>query len=254
MKLFNPKETSELNKLREENDKLRNTIHQIHIKQEATTDLDKKIIEMTDKLSELSKEEQKIEDFLKESTDEKVAKSNAIFELNKQIEELSKQKNELNDNISTNQKSNNSLTIKQKASEAEIEELGNAITNRKNELTLVEEKLNTLNNNANRLSEEILRAENKIIDLNKQEGEIEQSIIQKEKTIKKIENSIEEKEKTKLKAEYDIDAISQSLLVLGEKKDILTSKLEDITSKIEKAKRGQSGYVCKWVISLLKLD
>jgi chromosome segregation ATPase len=101
MKIFNPKEAPELERLRKENEDLRNTLHKVLSKQETSTDLEKKISDMTERLSEMAKEEQRIEDFLKNTTDDKVEKSKAVFELNKQIGELTQTKEQLEENIAS---------------------------------------------------------------------------------------------------------------------------------------------------------
>ncbi len=120
MKLFNPKETPELERLKQENEELRNTIHQVLNKQNSSTELEQKISEQTTKLSELAKEEERIQDFLKNSTDEKVIKSKSIFELNKQISELAQKKEQLEANIKTIENKNESLLKKHKSNESKL--------------------------------------------------------------------------------------------------------------------------------------
>lgn len=240
MKLFNPKETSELFKLKEENDEFRNTIHQIRARQDDTADLAKKISEMTEKLSELYKEEQRVEDYLKASNDEKVLKSKSIFELKKQIDELTKQKEQLHQSIKINEETNDYLFKKKENTELEINELDKTVSNKKGELSKVEEKLNVLNNNANRLSDEVNRAENKVAELNKTAQELQKTVSENKAKIDNFEKTIEEKEKIQTKVEFDIDALSQSLIVLGEKKEILNLELENLESKIERTKQDHS--------------
>lgn len=237
MKLFNPKETSELDRLRAENDEFRNTIHQIRTRQDNTADLDKNTLAITEKLSELYKEEQRVEEYLKASNDEKVLKSKAIFELNQQIDELSKEKEQLQQNIKINEETNASLIIKKEKSELEITKLEITVSNKRDELSKVEEKLNVLNNNSNRLSDEIIRAENKVAELNKTEQELGKTVSVNKTMIDKFEKTLEEKEKIKMKVEFDIDALSQSLIVLSEKKEILNIELENLESKIERTKQ-----------------
>ncbi len=120
MKLFNPKEASELARLKDENEELRNTVHQMLIKNDGFDTLEKRIAEKTEKLSELSKEEQRIIDFLQNSTDEKVAKSKAVFELNKKIEELTQQQVDLNESVKTISETNESLLAIKEKSENEV--------------------------------------------------------------------------------------------------------------------------------------
>jgi len=236
MKLFNPKEASEITRLKDENDELRNTVHQMLIKQDGFDTLEKRIAEKTEKLSELSKEEQRIIDFLKDSSDEKVAKSKAVFELNNKIEELTQQQVDLNESVKIISENNESLLLIKEKGKNETNFLSTTIEEKKNELVSIEEKLNILNNNANRLTEEILRGESKVENLMKTENELIESIAKNKLQIEEFEKIALEKENIKAKAEIESDTISQSLSILVEKRDALTNELDNINSKLEKTK------------------
>ena len=95
MKIFNPNENNKIDKLRKENEELRNTLHNVLTKYENYEGLEAKVSQMKDKISELAKEELRIEEYLKSTASERAEKSKLIFELNREVGELKKKKSDL---------------------------------------------------------------------------------------------------------------------------------------------------------------
>ncbi|MCK5457527.1 MAG: hypothetical protein KAI45_10415, partial [Melioribacteraceae bacterium] len=98
MKIFNPNENTKIDKLKKENEELRNTLHKVLTRQGDFEDLESKSESMKIRISDLAKEELRIEEYLKTTASEKAEKSKDIFEVNRQINELKKRKEDLESN------------------------------------------------------------------------------------------------------------------------------------------------------------
>lgn len=100
MSLFSSKAKDELDKLIEENDDLKNTLHSFVQKHNSLTDLENKIIEAQNQLIQKSQTVEKEKKKISSLEEEIQTKTNKIDELDKQlaeIDELHKQYNYLND-------------------------------------------------------------------------------------------------------------------------------------------------------------
>jgi len=65
MKIFNPNENTKIDKLKKENEELRNTLHNVLTRQGDFEDLESKSESMKIRVSDLAKEELRIEEYLK---------------------------------------------------------------------------------------------------------------------------------------------------------------------------------------------
>lgn len=237
MKLFNPKEIPELERLKKENSELRNTIHTILSKHDTSSELEEKIIKLTEKLSLLSKEEQRIEDFIKSSTDEKPKE---IFEINKQMSKLSQQKEQLEENVEAIKNSKDILTRKHGTSEARLVKVLPQIEKKDETLIELEGRIDRQNEVANRLKDEIIRGEGRVAELKKTDDELTTQIKESEKKAKELESIINEKEEHKTKVELDSEAAQKSFAVLTNKKEMLANEVVNLESKIKDAKEANN--------------
>lgn len=237
MKLFNPKETPELDRLRIENEELRNTLHKVLSKQDTSTNLEKKIAELTEKLSEMAKEEQRIEDFIKNATDDKVNKSKSLFELNKQISKLAQKKEQLEENIKSVENTNTTLQARKETNLVNLYELTSSIETKEKALIELETKLDKLNKTANRLKDEIIREEGRIGGLKETSSNLTTQINTSKKGVLELEKEIKNKEKLKTKSEFDTEAIEQSIKILEEKKKMILEEVTNLESKIKQTQK-----------------
>ena len=236
MKLFNPKESPELDRLRKENEELKNRLHKILADTNESSELENKISAMTEQLSDMAKEEQRIEDFIKNATDEKVKKSKSVFELNKQIGELAQEKEQLEESINSFENSNSSLEEKQESNKINLSKLTSSIKEKENELSELANKFVTLNGTATRLVEEIKLEETRLGGLKETSSDLTTQIKNDKKKVLGLEKKIEIKGKLKAKTEIEAEAIEQSFKVLDEKKTNRLQEVSDLKTKIEKTK------------------
>jgi len=234
MKLFNPKETPELDRLRIENEELKNTLHEILSRQNESADLENEIFEMTGKLSELAKEEQRIEDFVKTANNEKLNKSKSIFDLNKKISRLAQEKEQIEESIISLQNKSNSALQQEEKNKANLSKLNSTIESKEKELSDLTIELDKLNGTANRLKDEITRQEDRVGGLKETSSDLTDQIKESKKSVLKFEKEIEEKEKLKDKIDVDTETIELSFEILEEKRIMILDEISDLESKIEK--------------------
>jgi len=235
MKFFSPKETPELDKLRKENGELKNRLHKILADNNESTDLENKISEMTIKLSDFAKEEQRIEDFIKNATDEKINKSKSIFDLNKQIGELSQEKEQLEGNIKSIESTNRTLHQKQKTYELNVSDLGTSKKEKEKEITKLDNKFDKLNGTATKLVREIKREEARVGRLIETSTGLTFQIKTSEERVLELEQGIERNEILQAKTEVNTETLKESFNVLEKKKTKFLKEISNIESNMAKS-------------------
>jgi len=240
MKFFNPKETPELDRLKLENEELKNRLHKVLADNDESTDLENKIAQMTEELSNMAKEEQRIEDFIKNATDEKVNKSKSVFDLNKRIGELAQEKEQLEENIKTLENKNSTLLQKQETYENNHSNLTSSIKEKENLLSELNSKFVKLNETATKLVQEIKREEVRVGGLIETSTGLTSQIKTNDKKVLELKEEIERNKILQANTEVNTETLQKSFKVLGKKKTKLLKEVSNLESKTKKSKEEHS--------------
>jgi len=236
MGIFNQKDNQEIERLKEENEELRNTLHNVLSKHKNFEELEKKIEAEKMKLSEMAKEEQRIEDFLENTSSDKVSKSNLIFELTKQIGDLTKSKEQLGFEAKTLEETLKKLDDKRREYEVNIKLLLVDLEKREAEVELFDNNINELTQANTKLNEELSLQEGKVESLRNTSNDLLEQIETFEQRLLTTDERITEKESIQKKIEVEVELLTNNLEELKDETDALSHKVEE-QKKIEEEKR-----------------
>ena len=236
MGIFNQKDNQEIERLKEENEELRNTLHNVLSKHKNFEELENKIEAEKMKLSEMAKEEQRIEDFLENTSSDKVSKSKLIFDLTKQIGDLTKSKEQLGFEAKTLEETLKKLDDKRREYEVNIKLLLVDLEKREAEVELYDNNINELTQANKKLNEELSLQEGKVESLQNTSNDLLEQIETFEQRLLTTDESITEKESTQKKIEVEVELLTKNLEELKDEADALSHQVEE-QKKIEEEKR-----------------
>lgn len=167
MAIFNSKSKEEYDRLIKENEELRNSLHKSLNMAKSLDDLEEKLAETRSKLSELSKEEKTLVDFIQKTNEDKINKSYFIAEMDKKISELQNTKNNLENTIENFTKEAAELEKKNENGRRSIDELDTQIGKKKSEFE-------EMNLKVDERKQDLSASENRALELAKDRKELEE--------------------------------------------------------------------------------
>ncbi len=220
MSLFSSKDKNEIEKLVEENDELKNTLHQVLLKHQNLVELDNKLAKARTDLGELQQQTEKYQSDIKTFNDDIVTKNSQIRELSEAIELLIEKKSFLES--STKEKINKDFGSKL----AEIEKLNKEYSELKSAHEKLLQEYKTIQSNITSSEANLASLhsdEEKIKNLINQYDEIDESKINEKNLLLKNEE---------IRRTASIKALDEKITLTEEIKAHLEQSLASIVGQL----------------------